>query len=122
MAEEQRVELPVVLDTWHRGHLGPEASAMDVGGDGVVVPVVKRAEMGTGAVLRVWEVAGRPSRARVSLPVLDRSWAGDLGPHQVRTVFVPDDPTGSVCDLDIPELALGVPSAPPPSGTGGGRS
>jgi alpha-mannosidase len=122
MAEEQRLEVPVVLDTWHRGRLGPEASAMVVGGDGVVVPVVKRAEMGTGAVLRVWEVAGRPSRARVSLPVQDRSWTGDLGPHQVRTIFVPDDPMRSVCDLDIPELALGVSSAPPPSGTGGAQS
>jgi alpha-mannosidase len=122
MAEEQRVALPVVLDTWHRGRLGPEASAIEVGGAGVVVPVVKRAEMGTGAVLRVWEVAGRPSRARVSLPVQDRSWAGDLAPHQVRTIFVPDDPMGSVCDLDIPELGLGVPSAPPPPVTGGGRS
>jgi alpha-mannosidase len=122
MAEEQRVELPIVLDTWHHGHLGPEASVMDVGGDGVVVPVVKRAETGTGCVLRVWEVAGRPSRARVSLPVHDRSWEGDLGRHQVRTLFVPDDPKGSVRDIDIPELALGPSSVPPPPGSSGGQS
>jgi hypothetical protein len=88
----------------------------------VVVPVVKRAETGTGCVLRVWEVAGRPSRARVSLPVHDRSWEGDLGPHQVRTLFVPDDPKGSVRDIDIPELALGPSSVPPPPGSSGGQS
>jgi hypothetical protein len=86
----------------------------------VVVPVVKRAEMGSGTVLRVWEVSGSLSRARVTLPVHDRSWAGDLGPHQVRTLFVSDDPAITVVDLDIPELELGVRS-PAPSPTAAGR-
>ena len=117
MADEHRAELPVVIDTWHRGPLGVEASAMEVEGDGVVVPVVKRAEMGSGSVLRVWEISGRPSRAKVTFPAHDRSWAGDLGPHQVRTLFVPDDPGGSVRDLDIPELELGVHSPAPAAGT-----
>ncbi len=121
MAEEQRVELPHVLDTWHRGRLASEASAIEVEGDGVVVPVVKRAETGPGAVLRVWEVAGRPSRARVTFPVQGRSWEGDLGPQQVRTLFVPDDPGAPVRDLDIPELELGVPG-PPLSPAAVGRS
>jgi alpha-mannosidase len=120
MADEHRVELPVVIDTWHRGRLGSEASAIEVEGDSVVVPVVKRAEMGSGTVLRVWEVSGRPSRAQVTLPVHDRSWVGDLGPHQVRTLFVSDDPGIPVRDLDIPELELGVHSpAPSPAGAGG---
>jgi alpha-mannosidase len=110
MADEHRVELPVVIDTWHRGCLGSEASAIEVQGDSVVVPVVKRAEMGSGTVLRVWEVSGRRSRAQVTLPFHNRSWVGDLGPHQVRTLFVSDDPGIPVQDLDIPELELGVHS------------
>jgi alpha-mannosidase len=113
MADEHRVELPVVLDTWHRGRLGSEASAIEVEGDSVVVPVVKRAEMGSGTVLRVWEVSGRRSRTKVTLPFHDRSWVGDLGPHQVRTLFVSDDPGIPVRDLDIPELELGVHSPVP---------
>jgi alpha-mannosidase len=120
MADEHRAEFPVVIDTWHRGRLGSEASAIEVEGDSVVVPVVKRAEMGSGTVLRVWEVSGSLSRARVTLPVHDRSWAGDLGPHQVRTLFVSDDPAITVVDLDIPELELGVRS-PAPSPTAAGR-
>ena len=111
MADEHRVELPVVLDTWHHGRLGSEASALEVKGDGVVVPVVKRAETGAGTVLRVWEVGGRRSQARVTLPLQDRSWEGDLGPHRSRTLFVSDDPEVPVRYLDIPELELGVQSA-----------
>jgi alpha-mannosidase len=119
MAEEHRVEMPVVIDTWHRGRLGPEANAIEVEGDSVVVPVVKRAETGTGTVLRVWEVSGRRSRAQVTLPTHGRSWAGDLGPHQVRTLFVSDDPGIPVRDLDIPELELNVHSpVSPPTGAG----
>ena len=74
------------------GRLGSEAGAIEVEGDNVVVPVVKRAEMGSGTVLRVWEVSGRRSQAQVTLPFHNRSWVGDLGPHQVRTLFVSDDP------------------------------
>jgi alpha-mannosidase len=115
LADEQRVTLPVVLDTWHRGGLGPEVSAIEVVGDSVVVSVVKRAEVDSGTVLRVREVAGRRSGARVTLPGLSRSWEGDLGPHQVRTLFIPDDPAERVRDIDIPELDLVAP-APASSG------
>jgi alpha-mannosidase len=120
MADEHRIEFPVVIDTWHGGRLGSEAGVIEVEGDNVVVPVVKRAEMGSGTVLRVWEVSGRRSQARVTLPFHDRFWVGDLGPHQVRTLFVSDDPGIPVVDLDIPELGLGVHSpAPSSAGTGG---
>ncbi len=121
MADEHRVELPAVIDTWHGGYLGPESSAMEVDGSSVVVPVVKRAEAGTGTVLRVWEISGRPSRAQVTLPAHHRSWTGDLGRHQVRTLFVPDDPVIPVRDLDIPELELAAHRPAPPTVPSGGR-
>jgi alpha-mannosidase len=110
LGDEHRVELPVVLDTWHRGSLRPDASALEVEGDDVVVPVVKRSESSPGAVVRLWEIAGRHSRARVTLLVQGRSWEGDLGPHQVHTLFVPDDPAEPVREFDIPELDLGFQS------------
>ena len=113
MADEHRVELPVVIDTWHRGRLGPESSAIEVEADSVVVPVVKRAEMGSGTVLRVWEVCGGQSHAQVTLPFHGRTWAGELGPHQVRTLFASDDPEIPVREVDIPELELGFHSPPP---------
>ncbi len=119
VADEHRVEFPVVLDTWHRGRLGSESSAIEVEGERAVVPVVKRAETAPGAVLRVWEVAGRGGATKVTLPFHHRSWVGELGPHQVRTLFVPDDPAIPVRDLDIPELELGTDSPPPVPGSAG---
>ena len=110
MADEHRVALPAVLDSWHHGDLASESTALEIRGDSAVVPVVKRAENGSGTVLRVWEVAGRNSRVRVTLPVQHRSWEDDLGPHQVRTLFVSDDPAVPVRDIDTPELELGVQS------------
>jgi alpha-mannosidase len=115
MAEEHRAELPAVIDTWHRGDLGAEASAIEVEGDSVIVPVVKRAEAGSGTVLRVWEVSGRRSRAEVTVPTSGRSWVGELTPHQVRTLFLSDNPERAVREVDVPELEVGVhaPEAPP---------
>ena len=107
-AAEHRSALPVVLDTWHRGRLGPEASAVRLEGGGVLMPVLKRAEDGGGTVARLWEVAGSHRRVRLSLgPAADEppcAWEGELRPHEVRTVFVPDgEPTWSRT-VDIPEL------------------
>ncbi len=109
-AAEHRATLPVVLDTWHRGRLGPEGSALRLEGEGVLVPVLKRAEDGGGTVARLWEVAGSHRRVRLSLgPAADGSpgaWEGELRPHEVRTVFMPDkDPSGSRT-VDIPELEV----------------
>ncbi len=110
LAAEHRQGLPVVLDTWHRGGLGPEGSAATLQADGVIMPVLKRAEDEGGTVVRLWEVAGRPERVRLSLGP-DRAggvpdWEGELRPHEVRTVFVPDSATTRSRTVDIPELAV----------------
>jgi len=110
-AAAHRVELPVVLDTWHRGRLGPEGSAAHVQAGGVIVPVLKRAEDGGGTVARLWEVAGEGEHVRLSLgPGAPPSWEGELRPHEVRTIFVPDnDPAGSRT-VGIPELDVRQPA------------
>ncbi len=112
-AEEQRTELPVVLDTWHRGTLGPEASALRVHAEGVMVPVLKQAEDGGGTVLRLWEISGTPAPVRIALR--DRSWGGELGPHEVRTLFVPDDADAPARAVDLVEFGVRG-SAPPDFG------
>ncbi len=111
LAAAQRVELPVVLDTWHRGELGPEASALEVDGPGVIAPALKPAEDGGGTVLRLWETAGTSAPVRVARG--DRVWHDELHPHEVRTLFLPaDDPARarviSVTELDVPDRAPGT--------------
>ncbi len=107
-AAEHRATLPVVLDTWHRGRLGPEGTALHLEGEGVLVPVLKRAEDGGGTVARLWEVAGSHRRVQLSLgPAADGSpcaWEGEIGPYEVRTVFMPDGNPSSSRTVDIPEL------------------
>ncbi len=106
LAEEHKAAPPIVLDTWHRGDLGPEASALDITEGSVTVPVVKRSENGSGTVVRVWETSGRSTAAKLTLPPNGRCWEAELGPHELRTLFVPDDPADDVRTIDIPELNL----------------
>lgn len=107
----QLVRPPLVLDTWHHGALGPDASMGRVVSGSVSIPVVKRAERARGTIVRIWEVCGRPTSARVVLPPDGRAWEGALGPHELRTLFVPDG-GGSVRDVDIPELDLELDLGP----------
>ncbi len=113
-AVEHRAVLPVVLDTWHHGRLGPEGSAACLEADGVVLSVLKRAEDGGGTVARLWEVAGGRERVRLSLgtsPDGSRpAWEGELAPHEVRTVFVPDADPARSRTIGIPELDVRPPA------------
>ena len=113
LAAEHAARLPVVLDTWHTGRLGPEGSAARIDGDGVVVPVLKRAEDGGGTVARLWEVAGATTRVRLSIGGPSgppASWDGELRPHQVRTIFLPDGDTSAAREVGIPELDVRLPA------------
>jgi alpha-mannosidase len=103
-AERHTTRFPRVSETWHRGGLGASVAGIDVAPGHVSVPVVKRAEDGGGWVLRICELAGRATAARVALPFLDRGWAGHLRPFDVVTVFVPDAPDAEVHEISLTEL------------------
>jgi alpha-mannosidase len=102
-AQDHCVELPLVLDSWHRGPLGPsrQGAAAD---PGVALGVVKRAEDGRGAVVRAWETAGRGCEAHLDLPLYRRTYAATWRPHEVKTIYLPDDPQAPPTEIDIPEL------------------
>ncbi len=55
-----------------------------------MVPVLKRAEDGTGWVARVVEVAGQRTEAEFTVDGLGRAWRGALGPFEVKTLLFPD--------------------------------
>jgi alpha-mannosidase len=76
-----------LIETFHAGPL-PQARnfAADGGGD-VVVTVLKCAEDGDAYVVRAYESAGRPARAR--LTVLDRTLEADFGAHEIKTFVLP---------------------------------
>lgn len=105
LAEEHVTELPIVLDTWHRGTLPRRWSALEVTPGNVTVPVIKRAEAGGGSVLRLVETAGIESEARIVFG--GREIAATLRPLEVATLFVSDDPDTTPVPVDVPELATG---------------
>ena len=62
-----------LLESYHEGTLPARGSYAAVDGDTVVVTVLKAAEDGDGdLVVRAYESAGRPARARIDC----RSWSG----------------------------------------------
>lgn len=104
LAEEHGLTFPVATETWHRGPLGHQLSALAVAPHPVDVPVVKRSEDGTGWILRVCERGGSNVHATVRLPFLDRTWQGELHGFEVKTLFLPDDATQPVREVRIDEL------------------
>jgi alpha-mannosidase len=103
-AEEHCTIFPLVTETWHRGALPRAASFVEVAPATVTVPVVKRAEDGSGWVVRLVEVAGRPATVKLNVKQLDREWQGELGPFEVKTLLFPDSAATSAYEVDIPEL------------------
>jgi alpha-mannosidase len=106
-AQEQLVDLPVVIDSWHGGSLPRRSSGVSVEHPGVHVTALKRAESAPGWVLRLHETRGEESTAVVELGFCDRRWHGRLRAGEVATLFVPDDEAVPIAVVDIPELALG---------------
>lgn len=72
----------------------------------VVASALKRAEDGSGWVVRLCGVAGEPAEARISIDRLGRSREGDLRAYEVTTLLVSDDPAAHVREVAISELAL----------------
>ncbi len=108
-AEEHCTNFRAVTETWHkatpeRTYLGPNYRGIVVEPHHVTVPVVKRAEDGTGWVARVVEVAGQRAEARFTVEGLGRAWTGALGPFEVKTLLFPDAPGSEPIEMDIPEL------------------
>ena len=103
-AEEHCTNFRTVTETWHKGTLDGAYAATAVEPDNVTLPVLKRAEDGTGWVARVVEVAGKTTDARIRIEGIRRGWEGRVGPFEVKTLLFPDVATSAAVETDIPEL------------------
>lgn len=120
LAAEQGSTFPSVAETWHTGPLGQRGGGLEVASSTAVVSAVKRAESEEGWVLRLVETGGAGSRAAVRIPSLGRSWAGDVGPYEVKTLLVPDPAGSPVREVDLAEFDLPEPAGPAGGGPGSG--
>lgn len=54
-------------------------------------------------IIRLVETAGKPTRARVRLPAWGRTIEASLGAHEIRTLFLPDNPAADVREVNLIE-------------------
>lgn len=104
-ARQLNSHFPLVYETYHKGPLAQSGSSLDIGSEQVVMTVLKRAEDGSGLVLRCAECAGTATDASLRLSQMERQWTAAFGPCQIRTFLIPDDPALPVLDLDLLERA-----------------
>ena len=100
-AMELNADPIVVLETAHDGPMPPSASFVRCSAPGVIVAVVKRAEVGEALVIRAHEAHGVTTEARIELPRWRIGWDAAFGAGQLRTWRV--EPDGSVHETDLLE-------------------
>ncbi len=105
-ARQLNSHFPLVYEPYHKGPLAQSGSGLNIDSEQVVMPVLKRAEDGSGLVLRCAECAGTATDASIRLPQLERQWTAAFGPCQIRTFLIPDNPALPVRDLNLLEQAL----------------
>jgi alpha-mannosidase len=91
-----------LLESFHDGPLARAGSFAEVEAPGAVIGAIKRAEDGRATVVRIAETIGRPTSGVVRLP-RGRSVPIVLGPWQVRTFRVPDEPDETATETDLLE-------------------
>lgn len=91
--------LPWVVETYHEGRLPASYEGLRVDAENVTVGALKRAEDGDGYIIRLNETAGRATRCVIDAPMFGRSIEVELGPVDIRTLFIPDDADAPVREV-----------------------
>jgi alpha-mannosidase len=95
---------PIVqMESAHQGTLPMRSSFLRVSGDGMAVTALKRAEDGGGVIVRCFETNDRHTRATIELTAWSRSIDVELRPTEIKTLFVPDDPSQPVREVNLIE-------------------
>jgi len=101
-AHDLNTPMAVIREYAHPGELPKAASFVTVDPpDQVVVTALKQAEEGEDLILRLYEPAGRPARARVSIPLAQAAFAVEAGPYQIKSYRI--SRTGEVREVNILE-------------------
>ncbi len=100
-------EPPIALvETDHDGDLPTSGSFLSLEPDTLDLTVLKRWEDGEDLVVRMLERSGRPTTARLHLPILGRDDTFEVGAHELLTLRVPIDAVRPVERLDLLERPL----------------
>ena len=115
-AAELNVPLVCMKDTYHPG---PEPGSGSFGAADISGFVLKRAETGAAAIVRLADINGEGGPLTVRLSFAgERQFTAELRPHEIATFRVPDDPAEPAVPVDLCEWAEGErpPGQPTPDG------
>lgn len=101
-AELLNTPLQLYHETHHKGELPPVFEGITVDVDNIIVQSLKQSEDGTGYILRAFECEGKPVMAEFNFKLLDRKFAFDFKPQEIKTIFIPHE-GGSVRGVPITE-------------------
>ena len=101
-AEVLNMPLQTYMETHHKGTLPPVYGGISVDCDNVIVSAVKQSEDGKGYIVRAFECAGKPVMAEFDFKLLDRKFAFDFKPQEIKTIFIPKG-SGNVKGVKITE-------------------
>jgi alpha-mannosidase len=114
LAEELNERPLAFPEHFHPGPLPPAQGFVDDGGGAVVLSVLKHAEDGDAWVVRAYETTGRPSSARLALPLFGATIEARFAPGEIKTFLLPSPggPIEEVSLLEWPAEGLGpIPGA-----------
>ena len=101
-AEVLNMPLQTYMETHHKGTLPPVYGGISVDCDNVIVSAVKQSEDGKGYIVRAFECAGKPVMAEFDFKLLNRKFAFDFKPQEIKTIFIPKG-SGNVKGVKITE-------------------
>lgn len=101
-AEILNAPLKLYMETHHKGELPAVYEGVTVDCDNVLVGSVKISEDGTGYIVRAFECAGKACMAEFDFKLLNRSFAFDFKPQEIKTIFIPKG-SGNVRGVPITE-------------------
>jgi alpha-mannosidase len=84
-AEELQAPAEHMMDSAHPGTQPWERSFLSVGPENVSVLAVKRAEDGKGIIIRLQEMQGQRTTARIALPEMGLDDSLEIGPWEIRS-------------------------------------
>ncbi len=88
-----------ILGTYHTGPLSEADEGICVTG-GVIVDAIKKAEDGSGWIVRAREARGEAAEAKIELKKMNRTIEAAFTPWQIRTFLLTED---AVIDVDFTE-------------------
>jgi alpha-mannosidase len=108
--EELQAPAEHVMDSAHPGTQPWERSFLSVGPENVSTLAVKRAEDGKGVIIRLQEMQGRQTTARIALPETGLEGSLPIGPWEIRSFRISSvNGRPRIREVDLLERATGRP-------------